>query len=103
YCSKDIFEKKGAKVYMETRVERIDYDKKIVFAEGKYGQRYQQEYDKLILATGSLPISPNIEGKELDNVQFVKLFQNAKDVIDKLHNDALKDIVVVGAGYIGVE
>lgn len=103
YCNKDIFEEKGAKVYMETKVDRIDYDKKLVFAVGKYGRRYQQEYDKLILATGSLPISPDIEGKDLDNVQYVKLFQNAKDVIDKLHHDSIKDVAIVGAGYIGVE
>lgn len=103
YCSKEIFEKKGAKVYMETKVDRIDYDKKLVYATGKNGEEYLQEYDKLILATGSLPISPNIEGKELDNVQFVKLYQNAKEVIDKLNSSSIQNVVVVGAGYIGVE
>lgn len=103
YCSKEIFEQKGARVYMETKVESIDYDNKIVRAQGKDGQTYEQVYDKLILATGSLPISPNIEGKELENVQFVKLYQNAKDVIDKLHQDSIQDVAVVGAGYIGVE
>ncbi|MFT4106085.1 MAG: FAD-dependent oxidoreductase [Lacrimispora sp.] len=103
YCSKEIFEQKGARVYMETKVESIDYDNKIVRATGKDGQTYEQVYDKLILATGSLPISPRIEGKELENVQFVKLYQNAKDVIDKLHQDSIQDVAVVGAGYIGVE
>ncbi|WP_367568477.1 H2O-forming NADH oxidase [Lacrimispora sp.] len=103
YCSKEIFEQKGARVYMETKVESIDYDNKIVRAQGKDGQTYEQVYDKLILATGSLPISPGIEGKDLENVQFVKLYQNAKDVIDKLHQDSIEDVAVVGAGYIGVE
>ena len=64
YCSKEIFEQKGARVYMETKVESIDYDNKIVRAQGKDGQTYEQVYDKLILATGSLPISPNIHGWE---------------------------------------
>lgn len=79
-------------------MERIDYDKKVVFAEGKYGQRYQQEYDKLILQPVLFLFHQILKEKELDNVQFVKLFQNAKDVIDKLHNNSLKDIVVVGQG-----
>ncbi len=103
YCSKEIFEQKGAKVYLETIVYDIDFKKKMVFAKGKDGQSHQAPYDKLILASGSLPISPNIEGTDLLNVQYVKLYQNAKDVIDKLHDPTIKNVVVVGAGYIGVE
>ena len=40
---------------------------------------------------------------ELDNVQFVKLYQNARDVIEKLKDTSVKKVAVVGAGYIGVE
>jgi len=103
YCSKEIFEQKGAKVYLETIVYHVDFEKKVVFATGKDGQSYQQPYDKLIIASGSLPISPSIEGTDLTNVQFVKLYQNAKEVIDKLHESMIRNVVVVGAGYIGVE
>ena len=103
YSNKEAFEAKGAKIYMETMVSSIDYDKKIVFAKEKSGAEIEQAYDKLILATGSLPIRPNIEGMELENVQFVKLFQNARDVIDKLKDESIQKIAVVGAGYIGVE
>lgn len=104
YSSKEAMEKKGAKVYMETNVDRIDYEGKIVYAKASDGTMYEESYDKLILATGSLPIHPEIPGMDLDNVQFVKLFQNAQEVIDKLHDDKdIQHITVVGAGYIGVE
>ncbi|HIT90903.1 MAG TPA: FAD-dependent oxidoreductase [Candidatus Merdenecus merdavium] len=103
YSDKQTLEAKGAKIYMETPVDSIDYDKKIVYATGKDGTKYEQPYDKLILATGSLPIVPPIQGSDLENVQFVKLFQNAQEVIDKLHNPDIKKVAVVGAGYIGVE
>jgi NADPH-dependent 2,4-dienoyl-CoA reductase/sulfur reductase-like enzyme len=103
YSTKEKLEEKGAKIYMETPVERIDYDRKIVYAKGKNGEEYQEKFDKLILATGSIPIIPNVEGKDLKNVQMVKLYQNAQDVIEKLEDDSIKDVVVVGAGYIGVE
>lgn len=103
YSDKEKLEAKGAKIYMETPVESIDYDKKIVYAKGLDGTEYEESYDKLILATGSVPIVPNVEGKDLKNVQLVKLYQNAKDVIEKLKDDSIKDVVVVGAGYIGVE
>lgn len=103
YSDKATLEKKGAKIYMETLVDRIDYDNKIVYATGKDGSSYTQPYDKLILATGSNPVNPKIEGTHLKNVQFVKLFQNAQDVIQKLQDPTIRKVAVVGAGYIGVE
>jgi NADPH-dependent 2,4-dienoyl-CoA reductase/sulfur reductase-like enzyme len=103
YSTKEKLEEKGAKIYMETPVESIDYDNKIVYAKGLDGTEYKESYDKLILATGSIPVIPNVEGKDLKNVQMVKLYQNAQDVIEKLKDDSIKDVVVVGAGYIGVE
>ncbi len=60
------------------------------------------EYDKLVIATGSTPIVPPIQGINLENVFSVekdaaylsKLFKALSDV---------KDIVVIGGGFIGVE
>lgn len=103
YSNKAALEAKGAKVHMETPVTDIDYDKKVVYAKDKNGNVIEQPYDKLILATGSAPIVPNIPGNDLENVQLVKLFQHAEDVIEKLKNPAIKNVSVVGAGYIGVE
>lgn len=103
YSNKEAFEAKGASIHMETKVESIDFEDKVVHALDKDGNAVEQAYDKLILATGSYPIKPNIEGVDLENVQFVKLFQNAQDVIDKVENPDIKKITVVGAGYIGVE
>ena len=103
YSNKDKLESQGAKVNMNSKVERIDFDKKFVYATLENGQKVEESYDKLILATGSLPIVPQIPGKDLENVQLVKLFQNAEEVIKKLENPDIKTIAVVGAGYIGVE
>lgn len=103
YSSKEALEAKGATVHMETEIDKIDYKNKMVYATGKNGETYEEKYDKLILATGSLPIVPKISGTELENVQLVKLFQNAQDVISKLEDHSIQKITVVGAGYIGVE
>jgi len=103
YSSREALEGKGAKVHMETEVESIDYENKQVKAVKKDGTKFSVDYDKLILATGSLPIIPDIPGKDLGNVQQVKLFQNAAEVIEKLKDDAIRHVTVVGAGYIGVE
>lgn len=113
YSDKEELESMGAKVYMESPVLNIDFDQKVVTALVD-GQEHQESYDKLILATGSQPIIPPIEGVELvkdslefkatlENLQFVKLFQNSAEVIEKLAKPGLDKIAVVGAGYIGVE
>ena len=114
YSDKEKLEAKGAKVYMESPVLSVDYDKKEVTALVN-GQKHVESYEKLIFATGSQPIIPPIKGIEIvegnrefkatmENVQFVKLYQNSAEVIEKLRNDeGIKRVAVVGAGYIGVE
>lgn len=103
YSSKEAMEKKGAVVNMETSIKHIDFKNKEITAVNKAGIEVKDTYDKLIMATGSLPISPNIPGKDLENVQFVKLYQDAEETIKRLENPDIKHVTVVGAGYIGVE
>ncbi|MGT2846190.1 H2O-forming NADH oxidase [Streptococcus massiliensis] len=115
YSDKEKLEAKGAKVYMESPVLSVDYDKKEVHALVN-GQEHVEPYEKLIFATGSTPIVPPIKGVELvegnrefkatlENLQFVKLYQNAEEVIEKLQDKSkhIERVAVVGAGYIGVE
>ena len=68
YASADQLAQKGAAVYLETAVDAIDFQQKVVHATGKDGAKIDQPYDKLILATGSLPIRPHIPGMDLENV-----------------------------------
>lgn len=103
YSSKEKLECAGAKVHMETEITRIDFYGKLVFGKNKDGKEIMESYDKLILAEGSLPIEMEIKGSHLENVQFVKLYQHAKEVIEKLKNSEIKNVAVIGAGYIGVE
>ncbi len=103
YATKESLEAKGAVIHMETPVLDIDFENKMVYAKGLDGTEYKESYEKLIMATGSLPIVPPIKGTELENVQMVKLYQNAQEVIEKLEDKTIQDVVVVGAGYIGVE
>ena len=60
YTNKEAFEAKGADIRMETSVTKIDFDRKIVYCESADGTTSEETYDKLILATGSLPIAPSL-------------------------------------------
>ena len=103
YSSGDKLAEVGAVVHMETEVQAVDFDKKVVKAVSKDGAEFEQVYDKLILATGSRPIPPSIPGLELDNVHYVKTFHDGGDIHEALKNEAIKSVAVIGAGYIGVE
>jgi NADPH-dependent 2,4-dienoyl-CoA reductase/sulfur reductase-like enzyme len=103
YSSREALEKKHAVIYMETEVKRIDFNVKKVYAVDKSGKEIVESYDKLIIATGSLPIIPRIKGLDLPNVECVKLFQDGQKLEQSLSRKDIKNVAVVGAGYIGVE
>ena len=60
-----------------------------------------ETYDKLVLATGSVPISPKVPGRDLANIHFLKRFQDGQSVDKELAAEEVKMFAVIGAGYIG--
>ncbi|MDK2829277.1 FAD-dependent oxidoreductase [Clostridium beijerinckii] len=101
-------EKFMAQYKIEARVNHevlsIDRKEKNVKVKNlQTGETYTENYDKLVLSPGAKPIVPKIPGIEEVNVFTIR---NVVD-IDKLSkyvkaND-IKDIAVIGGGYIGVE
>jgi NADPH-dependent 2,4-dienoyl-CoA reductase/sulfur reductase-like enzyme len=65
------------------------------------GTASSDTFDKLIITTGSWPVTPVFPGIDLENCLLCKNYDHAKAIIEKA-KDA-KSIAVVGAGYIGVE
>jgi NADPH-dependent 2,4-dienoyl-CoA reductase/sulfur reductase-like enzyme len=60
------------------------------------------DYDKLILATGSRPLVPRIEGANLENVFTVRKEMRYLERLQSALKEA-KDVVIVGGGFIGAE
>lgn len=88
----------GGEVIINTAV-KVDKDKKTV--DVKTGEQFG--FDKLVFATGSLPVVPkSIPGYNLNNVFYIKKsFTYIKELTGKLNG--FKNIVVVGGGFIGAE
>ncbi|MGM0625334.1 MAG: FAD-dependent oxidoreductase [Bacteroidota bacterium] len=60
-------------------------------------------YDKLIFATGSTPTVPEfIKGYDLEGVKYIKKDYQYIEALKK-ETDTIKNIVVVGGGFIGAE
>jgi NADPH-dependent 2,4-dienoyl-CoA reductase/sulfur reductase-like enzyme/rhodanese-related sulfurtransferase len=60
-------------------------------------------YDKLIIATGAVPILPTIDGIALKRVSTVRGLTDAKKIRALLDTGKLKTAVVIGGGFIGLE
>ena len=76
----------------------IDRNNKTV--ETKKGDKVQ--YEKLIIATGSIPAVPPISGSDKENVYVVnKDVDYLQSLLDKIEDS--KDMVIIGGGFIGME
>ena len=60
-------------------------------------------YDKLVLAQGANPIRPNLEGIDNKNIFTVRTLADADKIKDYVAKNDIKNAVVVGGGFIGVE
>lgn len=98
YRDEDFYEKNDVDTLFETRVTKINADKKTVTIENGN----EISYDKLMVATGSKPFVPPMEG--LDKVEkkfsFMKL-DDAKAVKEAVTEGA--KVLIVGAGLIGLK
>lgn len=64
---------------------------------------YEIEYDKLVLALGASPIKPPIPGIDSEKVFTVRTLNDADRIKDFVKQNDIKNAVVVGGGFIGVE
>lgn len=102
YCNPDKLRDLGVKTNMLHEVNEIDFEAKTVqVTDLVHNQIKTDTYDKLVIAIGSWPIVPPIEGIYSSNVLLSKNYVHAKEIIEK--DKTVQKITVVGAGYIGVE
>lgn len=80
---------------VQQRVDGIDTAaKQVTLADG--GKR---RYDKLLIATGSRPISPPIPGLDLPQVHSCWTLEDARGIMSLAQPGA--NVVLIGAGFIG--
>ena len=104
YATATDLQKKGITVNMKHEIISIDYDaKNVTVKDLTSGKEFTDNYDKLVLASGSIPICPPITGVDLEGVFFSKTYQQASDIINYAKLPHVKEVCVIGGGYIGIE
>ena len=102
YCSPEKLKELNVDTRMKHDVKNVDIQgKKIRVVNLETGIEFNETFDKLIITSGSWPIIPPIEGIDLDNILLCKNFNHSNEIIERAKHS--KKVVVVGAGYIGVE
>ncbi len=93
-------EKRGIDVHVHAKVTEVDVKNKVVkVVEG--GEVKEYRWDKLILATGARPKDLGVKGEDLKGV--IKLHTVESGVKARSELRDAKTVVVVGAGFTGVE
>ncbi|WP_338983720.1 FAD-dependent oxidoreductase [Spiroplasma endosymbiont of Othius punctulatus] len=104
YASSELLAEEGIIVKAQHEWINIDKTKKEVTIKNlQTGEEFIDKYDKLIVSTGTWPVIPPILGIDLPGVQICKNYAHAQSIHDANLNPKIKNITVVGAGYIGVE
>ena len=102
YSSPKELQSLGVDAKMLHDVLSVDLEKKEVRVKNlKTNEEFNDNFDKLIVTTGSWPVIPKIQGIDLENVILCKNYDHSKEIVRKAKE--ANSITVVGAGYIGVE
>lgn len=64
---------------------------------------YDESYDRLIVATGASPIVYDFGTYKKDNVTCLVSMEDGKFLKEKLNNDNIKHVTIIGGGFIGLE
>lgn len=102
YATPAQLEALGVATRMRHDVLAVDTLNKTVHVRNlETGEELADQYDKLVMTTGSWPIIPQMDGMELDNILLCKNYAHARTIIQKAQH--AQRITVIGAGYIGIE
>src|SRR5687768_14193647 len=93
----DWYAENNIKLHLNKKVVKIDRKARKVIAE----DGTEEEYDRLLLATGSNPFMLPIPGKDLKGVLSYRDIQDTDAMIEASKH--YKNAVVIGGGLLGLE
>lgn len=97
-------EEKNVEVYINCEVIRINRQKKSVTVyNNKEKKEFEENYDSLILAAGSIPKPVSDFPEFAVNLFTLKNINDLIRINDFIKSKEINSVVIIGAGYIGLE
>jgi NADPH-dependent 2,4-dienoyl-CoA reductase/sulfur reductase-like enzyme len=96
-------QKQGIDLRTGHRVEAIDSRAKKVSGITHEGQRFEINFDRLLIATGASPMIPDLPGAALPAVKALKSLADGKAIQAWLAERTVQRAVILGMGYIALE
>ena len=84
-------------INLNSFVQRIDIENKEIFLENNK----KENYDNLVIATGTIPRKIDSEKKISDKVFYLRSIEDVLNIRDKIKES--KKVTIIGGGYIGLE
>jgi len=84
-------------------VEEINPKQQTVAGSTAAGKNFEFPYDRLLIATGSSAIRPDIPGVDLPGVFVLKDLDDGRRIKTYLKANPVKKAIIIGMGYIALE
>ena len=93
----DFFTENKIQLKLGTAANKVDLQNKLIFLSDETNL----SFDKLVFATGSRVRELDFPGNNLSSIHYLRGLEDAESIKNDLERS--KDIVIIGAGYIGLE
>nr|WP_320057429.1 FAD-dependent oxidoreductase [uncultured Bacteroides sp.] len=90
-------------VRTENEVVAINKEQKQVTIRRNDGSEYYENYDKLVISTGASPVRPPLPGIDSEGIFTLRNVNDTDRIKAYINCHDVKQAVVVGAGFIGLE
>lgn len=95
---------RGVHVYTKHDVKTIDPKEHVVtIFDIEQNKMKTEKYDKLILSPGAKPFILPVPGNDLENINVMRGRQAVIDLKEKMTDESIQNVTVIGSGYIGIE
>jgi NADPH-dependent 2,4-dienoyl-CoA reductase/sulfur reductase-like enzyme len=95
--SRDWYREHGIEVRVDTVIERIDPNKKLLRSNS--GEEFECQH--LLLATGARARKLDVDGNNLRNVFYLRSLKDSETI--RSQSASAKEAVIIGGGFIGME